>query len=168
MPSFQLIGLPSEPFVPLFDLSERELAARAMRRVIATTKPGFPCRVSLVDAEVGEELLLLPFEHQPASSPYRASGPIYVRRGARQRTLPPGEIPDYVRLRLMSLRAYDDGHMIVDASVCEGRDVAAEIDRLFGNAVVRYLHLHNAKRGCFSCLVRPSRDVTHCVALAAQ
>lgn len=154
MSSFQLVGLPAEPFAPLFELSPEQLAARGARRVIAASKPGYPCRVSLVDAEVGEELLLLSYEHQPADSPYKASGPIYVRREARQRTLPAGEVPDYVCLRLMSVRAYDDAHMIVDASVCDGREVAAEIELLFGNPTVRYIQLHNAKRGCFFCLVR--------------
>ena len=107
MASFQLVGLPFEPFAPLFALSDRELSERSARRVVASGKPGFPCRVSLRDAEVGEELLLLHYPHQPASSPYKASGPIYVRKGAQQQTLEAGAVPDYVRCRLMSTRAYD-------------------------------------------------------------
>ena len=99
-------------------------------------------------------LLLLPFEHQPGHSPYRASGPIYVKVGARQRILAVGEVPESVRLRQISLRAYDAEHMIVDAEVCDGESVAAQIERLLADPAVRYLHLHNAKRGCFSCLVR--------------
>src|SRR5882757_7555167 len=72
--SFQLSGLPFEPFAALFSLSAAELAELDAQRVVATEKPGYPCRVSLADAEVGEELLLLPFAHMPARSPYRASG----------------------------------------------------------------------------------------------
>ena len=154
MPSFQLVGLSPEPFEPLFRLSTQELAGLGARRVTASSKPGFPCRISLSDAEPGEELLLLAHEHQPAHSPYRASGPIYVRVGARQRTLNAGEIPTYVSMRQISLRAYDESDMIVAAEVCDGVAVAAEIERQFGNPLVRYIHLHNAKRGCFSCLVR--------------
>lgn len=154
MSSFQLVGLPHQPFERLFDLSDRELAEVDALRVTAREKPGFPCRISLADAEIGEELLLLPYAHQPANSPYKASGPIYVRRRVQQRILETGEIPDCVRLRLMSLRGYDDRHMIVSAAVCEGQDVAAEIEHHFGNEQARYIHLHNAKRGCFSCLVR--------------
>ena len=82
MNSFKLVGLPLEPFSHLFGLSDAELAARNARRVFATAKPGYPCRVSLSDAEIGEELLLLPFEHQAANSPYRSSGPIFVRKAA--------------------------------------------------------------------------------------
>jgi Protein of unknown function (DUF1203) len=154
MPSFQLVGLAAEHFVPLFVLPPAELASLGIRRVRATSKPGFPCRVSLADAEAGEELLLLPFEHQPQTSPYRASGPIYVRAGARQRTLAAGEIPEYVSLRQISLRAYDRDHMIVAAEVCAGETVRAEIERQLADPRVSYIHLHNAKRGCFSCLVQ--------------
>ena len=153
MASFQLVGLPAEPFADLFDLSDADLAAHHARRVVASTQPGYPCRVSLADAEVGDELLLLTWPHQPAASPYKASGPIYVRRGALRRTVEPGLIPDYVRSRLMSVRAYDAAHMIVDAAVCEGVLVAAEIERLFGTDETAYIHLHNARRGCFSCRV---------------
>ena len=152
MHSFQLVGLDHAEFEPLFALSDEELAKLGAERRVATHSPGFPCRVSLDDAGEGEELLLLPFLHQPADSPYRASGPIFVRRGAKQRTLI-AEVPSYVSTRLMSVRAYDARHMIIDASVCEGTLVDTEIERLFANELVAYIHLHNAKRGCFSCRV---------------
>ena len=153
MTSFRLVGLDPQPFRPLFDLPDEALSERGIARRIADARPGFPCRVSLEDAAEGEELLLLPFVHQPATSPYHASGPIFVRRDARQRMLAPGEVPSYVSTRLMSVRAYDAAHWIVDASVCEGSVVAAEIERMFTDPRVAYLHLHNARRGCFSCAV---------------
>lgn len=149
--SFQLIGLPHERFESLFLLDDDELVRRGMRRVKAE-EPGYPCRVSLEEAAVGEELLLLPFEHQPANSPYRASGPIFVRRDARQRALPVDTVSPYVTNRLMSVRAYDKGHSIVDAAVCEGKVVADELRSLFAQDAVEYIHLHNARRGCYSCL----------------
>ncbi|HRQ65493.1 MAG TPA: DUF1203 domain-containing protein [Xanthomonadaceae bacterium] len=150
---FQLVGIDHAPFEALFGLSDEQLKACNAERRIATQSPGFPCRVSLEDACEGEELLLLPYLHQPANSPYRASGPIFVRRGARQRRLAPGEVPTYVTQRLISVRAYDAGHMMVAASVCEGSQVAQEIPTQFRNDEVAYIHLHNAKRGCFSCQV---------------
>jgi hypothetical protein len=149
--SFQLVGIPFEPFAALFSLADRELAALDAQRVVATEKPGFPCRVSLADAEIGEELLLLPFAHQPGRSPYKASGPIFVRKAARSCSLGAGVIPDYVRLRQMSVRAYDAAHSMIDAAVCEGKDAAPTILGMFDNLDVAYIHLHNAKRGCFSC-----------------
>jgi hypothetical protein len=151
--SFRLVGLSFEPFAALFSLADRELAELDAQRVIATEKPGYPCRVSLADAEIGEELLLLPYTHQPARSPYRASGPIFVRKAARPSQLDPGVIPNYVSLRQLSVRAYDTAHLMVDAAVCEGKDAAPTILRMFDDSDVAYIHLHNAKRGCFSCRV---------------
>jgi hypothetical protein len=153
MSCFQLMGLMPEQFAPLFSLSGEQLAPLGIMRVTADSKPGFPCRISLQDAEPGEELLLLPYEHQPAASPYRASGPIYVRVRSQQANLRPGEIPPYVALRQISLRAYDAHHMMLAAEVCPGEAVAAQIERQFSHQQVAYIHLHNAKRGCFSCRV---------------
>lgn len=153
MTSFRLVGLPFAPFSHLFALSDAELSVCNARRVVATTKPGFPCRVSLIDADIGDELILLPFEHQAADSPYRSSGPIFVRKAAAQADLDAGVVPDYVRTRLISLRAYDEGHLMTDALVCEGDDAAGAIQKMFAREEVAYIHLHNANRGCFSCAV---------------
>ena len=91
MHSFQLSGLPAETFSALFELDDAQLAEKSIERVIADAHPGYPCRVGLVDAEVGDELLLLPFAHQSADTPYRASGPIFVRRDARDAALARGD-----------------------------------------------------------------------------
>jgi Protein of unknown function (DUF1203) len=151
--SFQLVGIDPAPFAALFELSDEALGAHRAKRYVATEQPGFPCRVSLEDAKVGEELLLLPYLHQPAHSPYQASGPIFVRLGATLKRLPVGEISAYVSSRLLSVRAYDAADMMLAASVCNGEVLVEEINRMFGDGAVTYLHLHNAKRGCFFCRV---------------
>jgi len=153
MQGFQIVGIDPAPFDALFDLTDEQLRARGAVRRTATESPGFPCRVSLEDAQVGEELLLLAHEHHATQSPYRSTGPIFVRRGARQQHLPVGEIPSYVSRRLMSVRAYDALGMMVDATVCEGSTVRDAIERCFADHQVAYLQLHNAKQGCFSCQV---------------
>ena len=116
MKSFRLVGLPYDSFASLFDLDEGRLAEIGAVRVTADNDRGYPCRVSLEDAKSGEELLLLPYEHLPVKSPYRASGPIFVRRGATQCLPEPGEIPEYVSRRLISVRAYDANHMMLRGS----------------------------------------------------
>jgi hypothetical protein len=153
MSSFRLVGLAAENFEPFFAMSDDELAALGARRVVADASTGFPCRVSLADAATGDELLLLPFEHLSTRSPYRASGPVFVRRGVARALLPPGEIPPYVTRRTMSVRAYDANDMMVDADVCDGTDVRGTLDRMLADDAVAFIHLHNAKRGCFSCRV---------------
>lgn len=154
MTFFQLVGLPAAPFTPLFSLSDAQLSEIHAQRVVAASNPGYPCRVSLTDAEIGEELLLLPYTHQPAASPYRASGPIFVRRSARQAVVEPGVLPAYVTRRFMSVRAYDARGWMTDAAACPGAEAGAVIERLFEDTGVAYIHLHNANRGCFSCAVQ--------------
>ncbi|WP_313174617.1 DUF1203 domain-containing protein [Stenotrophomonas sp.] len=151
MASFQLRGLDPELFAGLFELDDAALGARQIVRVIATGTSGFPCRVSLADAQVGEELLLLPFQHQPADSPYRASGPVFVRRGAGPAKLRVNEVPTQVQRRLVSWRAYDADDRIRFAEVCEGIDVGAGLQQAFDDPGVAYVHLHFARYGCYSC-----------------
>lgn len=151
--SFQFIALPSEQFVSLFGQSDAELQAIGARRIIVDEKPGFPCRVSLADAEVGETVLLLPFTHHDVSSPYRASGPIFVRSGAMTANPAVGEIPAMFRHRLLSIRAYDSAAMMVAADVVKGSELEGVIHRLFANESASYLHIHNAQPGCYNCSV---------------
>jgi hypothetical protein len=150
---FRIIALPLERFAPLFALDEEGLARHGARRLTADAKPGYPCRVSLVDAEPGERLILLPYSHHDVSSPYQASGPIFVREKAEQSFPAVGDIPDAVRRRLLSVRAYDASGWMLGAEVTEGRELEGTIERFFADARVAYLHLHNARPGCYSCRV---------------
>lgn len=150
---FRISALPLEAFAPLFSLSEAELAQRGARRCVADAKPGYPCRVSLRDAEPGERLILLPWAHHEVESPYRASGPIYVREAAEQAEPAANEVPECVRSRLLSYRAYDAAAMMLASEVGEGRDLEAIVTRLIADPRVAYLHLHNARPGCYSCRV---------------
>jgi len=153
MASFQLMALASEPFEALLDQSDAELEALGVLRVVVDEKPGFPCRVSLADAEVGETVLSLTYTHHDVSSPYRASGPIFVRMKVPTAMPAPGEIPIMFRHRLLSLRAYDTTAMLVAAEVVEGTQLEDAIRRLFASANVSYLDIHNAKPGCYDCRV---------------
>jgi hypothetical protein len=153
MSSFRILGLPSGKFEGLFDRSDAELHSIGARRMVVREKPGTPCRVSLVDAEIGETVVLVPFVHHDVASPYRASGPIFVRRAAMQATLPAGEVPRMLRHRLLSLRGYDTNAMMVHADVVNGTELEAAIGRAFHAENVQYLHVHNARPGCFNCRV---------------
>jgi Protein of unknown function (DUF1203) len=151
--SFRATGLQPSQFEKLFALSDAELAARGMRRMVVDEKPGFPCRVSLEDAEPGERVILLAHEHQGAHSPYRASGPIFVREAAAAAFDAADIVPPVLRGRLLSLRAYDGADLIVAAEVVDGDAVEPAVERLFARDDVRYIHVHNAKRGCYACRI---------------
>lgn len=150
---FQIHALDPKLFIPLFGLPDAELAARGIRRHLVQEFPGTPCRVSLTDALVGEIVLLLPFTHQEANSPYRSSGPIFVRENVARAQPAVDEVPESVRGRLLSVRAYDAEGMMTNADVVDGAELEPCISRCFGDASVAYLHLHNARPGCYSCRV---------------
>jgi|SRR5262245_27853288 len=151
--TFRISALPWDACAPLFGLGDEDLAARGMRRVIADEHPGFPCRVSLADAAIGETLLLLHHVHHDVRGPFRASGPIYVREHAAPATFAAGEIPELLRVRLLSLRAYDGAGLLRDAEVSEGRELEDVVDRMFSDPEVSYLHAHSARPGCYLCRI---------------
>ncbi len=151
--NYQLRGLEPALFEKLFDLDDAALAGRGMRRIRVDKPVGFPCRISLEDAPVGEDVLLLPFTHQDSRSPYRASGPIFVRQGRAQAARIVNELPTYLTLRPLSVRAYDTADDMVDAEVVDGREAAPLIERYLARADVAYLHVHFARRGCYACRV---------------
>jgi hypothetical protein len=151
--SFQITGLNPEPFRHLFGLSDDALKALGAKRYVVDKSPGFPDRIEMRDMEIGETALLLNHVHQPAATPYQASHAIFIREGAETAYHAVDRVPEVLGRRLLSLRAYDAQHMMVGADVIEGRDTKVAIERFFDNPAIAYIHIHNAKPGCFAALV---------------
>ncbi len=150
--SFRITGLDPTTFRDLHALSDADLAARCVQRVRVTEKPGAPCRVSLADAEIGEHVLLLSFEHQAANTPYRQQGPIFVREG-QTRFDAVNTIPPALRCRTLSLRGFDIEGSMVEAEVVEGAGAPALIEAFFANPSIAYIQAHYAKRGCYAARI---------------
>lgn len=150
---FRITGLPLADFDSLLKLEDDALRARGVVRVVADAPNAYPCRITLEDAEPGEELLLLSYAHQPARSPYASAGPIFIRRSAFATRSVVNEVPEQQRRRLLSVRAYDHRDCMVDAEVIEGTDLEPLIRRFLADPGVCYLHVHNARRGCYACRV---------------
>ncbi len=148
--SFRITGLSPEPFRELFGLSDQDLAAKGVKRYVATGKPGFPDRIEIRDAEPGETVLLLNYTHQPANTPYRASHAIFVLEGAQARYDRIGEVPEAMRLRTLSLRAFDDENMMLEADLVDGREVEGLIERMFTDPRIAYIQAHYARHGCYA------------------
>jgi hypothetical protein len=149
---FRLSGLPAEPFAELFSLSDKALSERNAMRVVADHEYSYPCRISLTDAELGQSLILLNYEHQPANSPFRSNHAIYIREGEQQYDRV-DEVPDQLRRRLLSVRGFDEHGMLRDADVAQGTALESVIDRLFADDKIAYLHIHMAKPGCYAARV---------------
>jgi Protein of unknown function (DUF1203) len=150
---FRITGLDPSPFRALYGLANVELARLGVKRCRVDAKPGFPDRVEMRDPEPGESVLLLNYVHQPADSPYRASHAVFVREGAERAYEGVDETPECLRLRMLSLRAFDASGDMVDADLADGRDIEAAIERLFGNPAADYIHAHYAKRGCYAARI---------------
>ena len=148
--NFQISALGHRQFAPLFRLPDDELARHFAVRRTATAKPGFPCRVSLADADIGDQLILVNYAHQDATSPYRGSHAIFVREGVEQARPAVDEVPELFRFRMLSLRAFDNDGMIVTADLCDGKQLETLLETQLALRTVAYVHIHYAKVGCYA------------------
>ena len=150
---FRIRGLPAEQFTPLFAMSDEELAQKgAVRRIADARNPGYPCRVSLADSMPGDELILLNYEHHHVDSPYRMRFAIFVRKGDEQFDAVDA-VPEQLRKRTLSVRAFDPDAMMIGHDLIEGAKVEDAIDRLFANPRAAYLHVHFASPGCYAARI---------------
>jgi len=150
---FRITGLPAAPFEHLYGLSDDALREFGAERCIATTQPGYPDRIELRDAEPGEKLLLLNYVHQRADNPYRASHAIFIIEGATQTYSAVNAVPEVMRTRPLSLRAFDRDDRIIDADIVDGAAATTLIQRLLAQPAVAYLHAHYARRGCYAARI---------------
>ncbi|MCZ8188030.1 MAG: DUF1203 domain-containing protein [Beijerinckiaceae bacterium] len=148
-------GLDPAPFAPLFRMEPANLVARGIRRVVVPQDPGiqFPCRVSLDYPEPGEEMLLLNHRHldHPAS-PYRAEGPIFIRRGVPAYA-GVDRMPPIIMQRAMAVRAYDEAMMMVEAEIAEKDDLEALARLWLAQPGIAHVDVHSMRRGCFFCRI---------------
>ncbi|MEZ5970531.1 MAG: DUF1203 domain-containing protein [Hyphomonadaceae bacterium] len=153
--TFQITGLDPAPFAHLHAMSDEQLATGGAQRVRVAQKPAAPCRISLDDAEIGENVILLNYTHQGAETPYHQQGPIFIRetnaRFAAQNVIPPA-----LARRTLSLRGFDADDMMIEADLTEGAEAQRLIERFFANPDVAYIHAHYARRGCFAALIERS------------
>lgn len=157
--TYRIEALPLEPFARYFPMTEAELAEAGARRMIAETPNSAPCRVSLIDAEPGEVLILVSHEHLPEpSSPYRQGGPVFVREAAQAAAPVVDAVPDQLARRLLSVRAFNAASMMLDADVVEGVDLDGRLRDLFRDPAIDQVQIHTARRGCY--LARAMRQET--------
>ena len=148
--NFRIRGLEARQFDHLFTLSDGDLAKQgAVRRIADGPRP---CRISLSDANPGDELILVNYEHHAVSSPYRMRFAIYIRRG--EKTFDAiGEVPDQLRKRTLAVRGFDASGIMTGWEIVDGTNVEAAIERQFANMEAEYLHIHFAAPGCFAARV---------------
>lgn len=146
--TYAIAGLAPAPYAEMFTLSDADLAQHGALRVTATASPGFPCRISLQDADIGETLLLLHHVSHDVPTPYRSAYAIYVRNVET-----PADfrdcLPPVMQGRPLGLRGFDTAAMLRDARLAAPGQADAAILSLFDNPDIAYIHAHNAAHGCF-------------------
>ena len=148
--TYRITGLDPAPYKPLFDLSDDELTERGIVRM-TVTDPTFPCRVSLVDRPIGEQVLLLNHVSHDVANPYRATHAIFVADAEQAEFV--DEVPPVFEKRVLSLRGFDKDGMMIDAILTQPGEADVGIRKLFDNAEIETIHAHNAVRGCFSARI---------------
>ena len=154
--TYRIRGIDPAPYRNFFGLTDEELASRRVARMTVTEKPGFPCRVSLIDRDIGERVLLVNHLSHDVANAYRARHAIFVAEGVEDRADHVDEIPPVFAKRVLSLRGFDDQGMMVDALLTQPGEADAAIRKLFGNRAIATIHAHNAARGCFSAKIERS------------
>jgi hypothetical protein len=149
---FRIKGLPAEQFADLFTLSDEALAARGAVRQIVKEGTHPPCRISLTDAQPGDEVLLVNYEHHPVDSPYRMRYAVYVREGEKPYDAV-NQVPEQLCSRTLAVRSFDSNAMAVAWELVNGCELESVIERFFDNPAAAYIHVHYAAPGCYAARV---------------
>jgi Protein of unknown function (DUF1203) len=150
--TYRIKGIDPAPYRHLFALSDEELRERGIVRM-TVTDPTFPCRVSLIDRPIGEQVLLVNHVSHDVANPYRASHAVFVGENAAEAAEFIDEVPPVFGPRVLSLRGFDRDGMMADAMLTEPGEADAAIRKLFANPEIATIHAHNAVRGCFAAMI---------------
>jgi hypothetical protein len=147
--AYRIEGLAPQAFESLFGMMDGELAARGAMRVTASSSSGYPCRVSLRDADEGEELVLLNHVSHDVDGPFRTTYAIYVRKDAEAPASFIDEAPAYLDGRTLSLRGFGADGLLKNALLAMPGEADAKIRALFAGDEIDTIHAHAATYGCF-------------------
>jgi hypothetical protein len=151
--TYRITGLNPENYATMFKMHEAELAAINAYRVTASASRGYPCRVSLRDADAGDSLILFHHVSHDVSTPYRSAYAIYIREVADTQAIYHDEIPPVFEGRPIALRGFDAEGNLKNAALAEPGQTDTRIRELFENEEISYIHAHNAAHGCFAAKI---------------
>ncbi len=137
--------------MPIAEATATELRERGGPIYVADAYPGYPCRRCLNDAEVGEELVLVSHDPFEQDSEYRSASPIFLHTESCAPN--EDELPLQLTRRQLSVRAFDEREMMIEAEVIDGVDLDETIEAFFLNPEAQRIHVHNASRGCWAVAV---------------
>lgn len=116
---------------------------------------GYPCRHCLKETLGGEEVLLGSYDLSRPRGIYWTPSPMFIHARECPRYGGVDHIPDIVRNRLVSLRAYDAADAVIYdlGDVVDGRSADTVLTRCFTDDRCNYINIHTARPGCLLCVV---------------
>ena len=150
--TYRIAGLDPAPFAALFAMSDAELESRRARRVTADDPFGFPCRITLEDAQPGEQLILVNHVHHEVETPYRSAFAIFVRENAEPAVYE-DTCPPCFAGRTLSLRGFDREGALAKAKLAAPGEADEAIRALLADPGIAYINAHNAAAGCFAARI---------------
>jgi hypothetical protein len=132
------------------DVADRLRSEAGEKTYVADEFPGYPCRQCLRDADIGDELVLVSHDPFEKRSPYRSSSPIFLHRESCAHNIDESKIPKQLERRQLSVRAFDNDEMMIDAKVVQGAELSGLLDAFFAETTTSFVDIHNASRGCWA------------------
>jgi hypothetical protein len=151
--TYRITGLNPADYAPMFKMNDAELATMNAHRVTASANRGYPCRVSLRDADAGDSLILFHHVSHDVATPYRSAYAIYIREVADTQATYHDETPPVFEGRNIALRGFDAEGNLKNAALAEPGQADVRIRELFDNDDIAYIHAHNAAHGCFAAKI---------------
>jgi hypothetical protein len=114
-----------------------------------------PCRHCLREAAAGAEMLLGSYRMPGPTGIYWTPSPIFLHAEPCVAYDQADHVPDTVRARLVSVRAYDAAQMCLYdlGQAVEGGDVDPFLARAISDPRTEFVNIHTAKPGCMLCRV---------------
>src|SRR5438094_3510524 len=145
--TFQIVPPPTEVAETARRAAEAGAPDHAI--VVADSPRGYPCRHCLRFAQLGERVVLFPYQSIPVGHPYSEIGPIFVHAESCERYAATHEYPaDFRDGRVM--RAYNSKFDMIDAEVVNGNEPESVIEKLFQNPETAFVDARSVSRGCFT------------------
>ncbi|HEX8468147.1 MAG TPA: DUF1203 domain-containing protein [Allosphingosinicella sp.] len=151
--TYKIQGLAREAYAALIGLDDDSLVYRHARRVTADSSHGFPCRVTLEDAEPGETLILFNHVSHDVPTPFRSVYAVYVREKAAAPACYVDATPPVFEGRTLGLRGFDCEGMLRGALLALPGEADSKIRALFDRPEIETIHAHNAAAGCFAAKI---------------
>ena len=161
MVAFQCIPIPTET-AERFRRTRRDDRDNEVRRVVAASDGGLPCRHCLRLAEPGEGMLLGSYDLPQPRGIYWTASPIFLHEVACPRAVAMHEVAPIIRANaLVSVRAYDaaDQCLYDLGQVCPGNQVHDPLERALSDPRTAFVNIHTARPGCLLSLVRAISDL---------